>query len=297
MDNSKKYNCPSCGSENFNYLFSAEDYLVSNEKYDIKQCTKCSLRVTFPIPDSEGIMKYYRSEDYISHKESGKSIINKIYKVIQKIALVKKRRIIWNTFGSNNGKLLDIGCGTGDFLQFMKKSGWDITGVEPDKNARLIAEELTSCKILTEDEHFYDSTKYDVITMWHSLEHVHDLDKQIIQIGNLLNDNGILFIAVPNYTSLDADYYQQNWAAYDVPRHLYHFSPQVLQELFKKYGYKIIGHKQLPFDPFYISLLSELSVLRTKNVIRAVWIGFRSYLRGLWDSGKSSSVLYILEKE
>ena len=116
-------------------------------------------------------------------------------------------------------------------------------------------------------------------------------------IDELLNKDGLLCIAVPNYTSFDAKYYKQNWAAYDVPRHLYHFSPQAMQILFEKYEYSIIDYKQLPFDPFYIALLSELSVIKSKNIIRAFWIGLRSYIKGLFNAKQGSSVLYILKRK
>ena len=293
----KKIICPVCGSEKVEPILTANDYLVSNENFDILHCSNCTLRITSPKPNINELSKYYNSEEYISHKKEGQSFINKIYKIVQRMSLVKKRRLIEKYFGDEKGSLLDIGCGTGDFIKVMQKAGWQISGVEPDENARRIAKELSGIQIYSTEEHFYDTIKYDIITMWHSLEHIHDLNEQISKIDELLNSDGMLYIAVPNYTSFDARYYKQNWAAYDVPRHLYHFSPVAMQKLFEKYEYSIIGYKQLPFDPFYISLLSELSVIKSKNIIRAFWIGLRSYLNGLINSKRSSSVLYIFKRK
>lgn len=294
---SKKIICPVCGSEKFETIFTAKDYLVSNQEFDILHCSNCTLRITFPKPNIDEISKYYNSEEYISHKEEGRSLINKIYKIVQKISLVKKRRLVEKYFGGEKGSLLDIGCGTGDFINVMQKADWQVSGVEPDNNARRIAQELSSAQIFSIEQHLNDTSKYDVITMWHTLEHIHDIHKQISKIDEMLDEDGMLYIAVPNYTSFDAEYYKQNWAAYDVPRHLNHFSPQAMQILFEKYEYSIISYKQLPFDPFYIALLSELSVINSKNIIRAFWIGFRSYIKGLFNSKQGSSVLYILKRK
>jgi len=294
---SKKIECPACGSIDFKQMFSAEDYLVSHKNFDILHCTNCSLRITSPRPSVSEINKYYKSEEYISHNEDGKTLINKIYKIVQKVSLIKKRRIVEKSFGNKKGTLLDIGCGTGDFLKVMKNADWEVSGVEPDEGARRIAQESTASKVYSVEQHFNDNTKYDVITMWHSLEHVNDINEQISKIDELLNEDGMLYIAVPNYTSFDAEFYKQNWAAYDVPRHLFHFSPQSLQALINKHGFTISSFKQLPFDPFYISLMSELSVLKNKKIIRANWIGLRSYLSGLFNSKNGSSILYTIKRK
>ena len=271
MDNLIKIEkCPICNSYKNKIVLATTDYLVSKDKFDIYECKYCSFRFTSPVPNKSEISKYYDSDEYISHSEKSTSIIDRIYKIVQKITLKSKKKIIDKLFFGVNGSLLDIGCGTGDFLQKMKSTGWKVTGVEINATARKIAEDKISESVFTPLEFVNSDFKYDVITMWHSLEHLHDLKDYVQKIVNTLNKDGLLFIAVPNYQSFDAEYYKENWAAYDVPRHLYHFSFRSAEELFNEFGFKIINNKQLPFDSFYVSLLSELKVIGSKNILKAL---------------------------
>lgn len=289
--------CPVCDSDDIFKILSATDYLVTKEQFSILECRNCTLRFTSPIPDVDNIKKYYKSDEYISHLGKGNSIINKLYKIVQKITLRSKKRKIEKIINGKVGSLLDIGCGTGDFLNKMKLSGWKVGGVEVNENARLIAEKTVGISINSPNSFLKSNEKYDVITMWHSLEHLYDLKNYVIKIDNSLNENGLLVIAVPNYQSTDAKYYKENWAAYDGPRHLYHFSYNAMEKLFFEYGYKILSYSQLPFDPFYVSLLSEISVKGNKNIIIAMCIGLKSYLQGCRDARNGSSILYILKKD
>ncbi len=178
----------------------------------------------------------------------------------------------------------------------MKNNGWIISGVEVNKAAREIAETNTGSNIMNQKDFFKSEQKYDVITLWHSLEHLYDLKQYLQKISISLNANGVIIIAVPNYNSYDAVYYKQDWAAYDTPRHLYHFSFKAIEVLFNEYGYKITNYKQMPFDPFYVSLLSEMSVRKKHNIIKALWIGWKSYLKGRIYANRGSSVLYVFKK-
>lgn len=283
--------CPVCESDNIIKTLTAIDNLVTKDKFNIWECKECSCRFTSPIPNEREIGKYYESDEYISHSEKGTSLIDKIYKIVQKITLRSKKRKVENLFNREAGFLLDIGCGTGDFLYTMKSAGWKVAGVEVNPIARKIAEEKISTSVFSPSEFFKSNNKYNAITMWHSLEHLHNLKDYVQKIIDSLNKNGILLIAVPNYQSFDANYYKENWAAYDVPRHLYHFSFEAMEKLFDEFGFKIIEYKQLPFDPFYISMLSNSD----KKIIKALLIGLRSYLLGCRDPKKGSSILYILK--
>lgn len=289
--------CPVCNSVNITEALTASDYLVSKEKFNIIECKKCSLRFTSPIPIEQNIEKYYKSDEYISHSEEGDSLINKIYKIVQKFTLRSKKRLVDNQFNRQHGSLLDIGCGTGDFLYTMKNSGWTVNGVEVNKDASKIAEEKVGDNIFSPNEFLSSNNKYDVITMWHSLEHLFDLKKYVVKTIESLNENGILLIAIPNYQSIDAEYYKENWAAYDVPRHLYHFSYKALEKLFNEYGYTILSYKQLPFDSFYVSLLSETAVKEKYNILVGIFIGLKSFICGIFCTKKASSILYVLKKE
>ncbi len=290
-------NCPACSSSKYEKILTASDYLVSGESFDIMECSDCSLRFTSPIPNEEDIGKYYKSNDYISHTGKNNFIINKIYRIVRYFTLRSKRKIVRRIAQKQSGTLLDIGCGTGNFLRTMLQSGWDITGVEVSKEARQLAELNTDSVILDPTEYFNSEHKYDVITLWHSLEHLHELEQYLSKISLSLNANGVVIIALPNYRSFDAEYYQLDWAAYDVPRHLYHFSFEAMIILMKKFKFELIQSKQMPFDPFYVSLLSEFSVRKKHNIIKALRVGWKSYWQGRRDARSGSSILYIFKTE
>lgn len=219
--------CPNCGNKNIFLVLSAKDYTVSGEQFEIWECRNCTQRFTQNIPGSQEIGKYYQSENYISHSDTSKGLINNLYHKVRKRTLLQKRKLIENTTGKKAGSILDVGCGTGAFLHGMKNAKWNITGLEPDETARAKALELYGLHLEKTDE-FYrlPAQTFDAITMWHVLEHVHELHSYIEQLKKLLKPGGKLVIAVPNYTSYDAGVYKEFWAAYDVPRHLYHFSPK-----------------------------------------------------------------------
>lgn len=290
-------NCPVCDSRKYTKVLTASDYLVSGESFEIMECNDCSLRFTSPIPDENEMGQYYKSDKYISHVKRVTSLFDIVYKIVRKFTLHSKRKIVERIAQEESGTLLDIGCGTGDFLKVMKQSGWEINGVDINDTARKIAEKNTGSVILNQTDFFESKQKYDVITLWHSLEHLYDLKKYLDKISVSLNANGVLIIAVPNYKSYDAEYYQQDWAAYDVPRHLYHFSVEAMVKLMEKFKFELMHSKQLPFDPFYVSLLSELSVREKHNIVKALFVGWKSYWQGRKDAGRGSSILYVFKKK
>jgi 2-polyprenyl-3-methyl-5-hydroxy-6-metoxy-1,4-benzoquinol methylase len=199
--------------------------------------------------------------------------------------------------GKEQGKILDVGSGTGAFVNEMKQNGWQATGLEPDTGARKIAKEVFNCELKNTDEFFsLPPDSFDAITMWHVLEHVHDLQSYLSQLKNLLREDGRLIVAVPNYTSFDASVYKEYWAAYDVPRHLYHFSPDSMKRLIEKNGMKIVDYRPMWFDSFYVSLLSSKYKKGKTNWLASIWIGFRSNLGGISNLKKCSSVIYIISK-
>jgi 2-polyprenyl-3-methyl-5-hydroxy-6-metoxy-1,4-benzoquinol methylase len=289
-------NCPACGSSKYVKALTATDYLVSNESFEIMECADCSLRFTSPIPNNNEIGNYYKSDDYISHTGRDNSIINKIYRIVRYFTLRSKKKKVIKFSQNKSGSILDIGCGTGNFLKIMKQSGWKINGVEVNDTARGIAKNNTGSVILNQIEFFESKQKYDVITFWHSLEHLYDLKRYLNKISISLNANGIVMIAVPNYQSFDADYFMQDWAAYDVPRHLYHFSFDAIVKLLEKFKFKLLQSVQLPFDSSYISLLSEMSVRKKQNIVKAFLVGLKSYFVGRRDTKRGSSILYVFKK-
>lgn len=288
-------NCPGCGSAEIQQALQAKDFTVSGESFFITACTDCSLRFTQDVPDQMAIGPYYKSENYISHSNTSKGLINRLYHFVRKNTLVRKRKMIVKATGLATGNLLDIGSGTGSFLQKMRTHGWQTTGLEPDATARKVAKELYQLDLREGDDLFNLPAKsFDAVTMWHVLEHVHDLHGYIRQIRNLLKENGKLFIAVPNYTALDAAIYKEYWAAYDVPRHLYHFSPRSMKVLMEKNGLEIAAYKPMWYDSFYISLLSSQYKNGKSNLLAACWNGLRSNLKAITDVKKCSSVIYVV---
>ena len=254
-------------------------------------------RFTQDVPDAESIGSYYKSKDYISHSNTSKGLINRLYQVVRKRTLKQKRKLICKVTDINQGDLLDVGSGTGAFVNEMQRNGWKAVGLEPDAGAREVAQNIFNCELKNIDDLFHlTPNSFDAITIWHVLEHVHDLHNYIHQLKNLLKQTGKIIIAVPNYTSFDAFVYKEYWAAYDVPRHLYHFSPTSMKYLVEKNGMHLKDVKPMWFDSFYVSLLSSKYKSGKTKWLNAMWTGLRSNLKAMNDNRKCSSVIYIISR-
>ena len=273
-------------------FLTCKDHTVSGENFDLLLDEDSEMLVTYPRPDKRVLSNYYRSEAYISHTDSSSSLKDKIYQSVKKFMLQKKLRWINKKF-PQKGKLLDIGAGTGDFLALAKLDGWKVKGIEPEISARKKAEEK-GVKLFEDSSHF-KSEKFDVITMWHVLEHVPDLKAKIIELETLLKKDGLLIIAVPNYKSFDASYYKEFWAAYDVPRHLWHFSRNSFKSVFSGTSFKQSDSKPLIFDSYYVSLLSEKYKTGNSNFLKALYIGYISNSKAK-SSSEYSSIAYFFRK-
>jgi len=277
--------------EKANIYIECLDHTVSGEKFKLYKDRDHDMLVTIPKPDENSLGKYYESEDYISHTDAKRTVFEKTYHLVKKYSLNKKVKLI-SKLHKGTGTLLDIGAGTGDFLIEANKKNWQVAGLEPNEQARALAKEkgivleLDATKLL--------SNSFDVITMWHVLEHVPDLSAQIKELKRLLKRGGHLIIAVPNFKSYDALYYKSFWAAYDVPRHLWHFSKNSMKTLFEKEGMMLEKTKPLLFDSFYVSLLSEKYKNGKMNFVKAIWIGLLSNIKGK-RSKEYSSHIYILK--
>ena len=287
--------CPVCGSAGISEVFKVKDNTVSQEYFEIYHCRNCQVRFTQNPPSEASIGAYYKSEDYISHTDSSKGLINRMYRFVRSFSLNQKKKLVEKETGLKKGNLLDVGSGTGHFASVMQKEGWKVTGLEPDEGARAVASKEHSLNLLPSGELFnLPEKKFNAITLWHVLEHVHDVKKYIQTFKKLLADTGRLVIAVPNYTSYDAEKYKEYWAAYDVPRHLYHFTPQTMQWLMKECGLKIVDVKPMWFDSFYVSLLSSKYKNGNTNWVGAFWTGLISNFKAIGDAKKCSSVIYIV---
>lgn len=272
---------------------TVKDHLVSGEKFTLEYDKSLDLYATKPEPKLEQLYKYYESTSYISHTDDRKTFIENCYHLVKNYALKGKIKLITKE-NDGTGKLLDIGAGTGDFLVSAKNKGWEVLGVEPNASARQLA--LSKGVELSEKLTEITAEKFDVITLWHVLEHLPNLEENINFICSKLKKEGVLVIAVPNYNSYDAKHYKEYWAAYDVPRHLWHFSKNSISKLFEEEGYKINKIKPMWFDSFYVSLLSEKYKTGKSNFLSAFWHGFLSNFKGLFSKEYSSHV-YILKRK
>ena len=289
-------NCPVCKIGEGHHFLHVKDYTVSHKTFELQKCNNCGFVFTLDPPGQDEIGQYYQSDNYISHTNSSKGIQNKLYQLVRGFALKQKVRLIKKTSKKNQGIILDYGCGTGNFLCEIKKSGWAILGIEPDASARKTASELSGEKINTPD-HLKNSNSehFDVITLWHVLEHVHQLDDLLSTFKRILKKGAYIIIAVPNLDAWDASYYKEYWAAYDVPRHLYHFNPKSMDRLLSQYGFKHISTNPMWFDAFYVSLLSEKYKNGKTNYLSSILIGMLSNIRAVFQSGKCSSQIYIYQ--
>jgi len=276
---------------NKTHFLTVKDHSVSKETFDLYYDETLDMLITHPQPSLENLGKYYESEDYISHTDNRRSLFEKAYHFVKGIALKNKLNLI-NSQQAAKGRILDIGAGTGDFLIVAKNDGWQTVGIEPSDRAKGIA--IGKGISFVENTTELENQSFDVITMWHVLEHVPDLDFQIKELKRLLKPDGTLIVAVPNFKSFDAKYYDSYWAAYDVPIHFWHFSKKAIQMLFAKENMKLEKVLPMKFDSFYVSLLSEKYKNGKMNFIKAFFIGLQSN----WKAKQNleySSLIYVLK--
>ena len=287
--------CPWCESERTQIHLWLRDEFLTKEEFQIYECLRCGLQFTEPRPSKDKIGEYYKSQEYYSHQENKKGFIPKLYESIKLINIKHKYKIA--TKGVKVGKMLDIGCGVGDFLHRAEQNGWDCTGVEPSEEAKTIAQKRIKARIIPgNDLEKIPNETYDVITMWHVLEHVDDIKWQVAQLQRLIKKEGRIIIAVPNYKSYDAEFYKDKWAAYDVPRHLNHFNKETIVKIFKTNGLKLVASDKLVWDAYYISYKSEQYRHHPMPLIKGAYRGCLSNLKAR-KSNEWSSKIYVFIKQ
>lgn len=287
--------CPVCNSTLIRKCLETTDETVTNEVFEIWECSVCTGRFTQNIPSAGTIGKYYQADAYISHSNTRSGLVNKLYHAVRSVTLSGKRKLILSHTNIRKGKLLDIGAGIGSFVRHMRHSGWETTGLEPGSLAVSRAQRLYGLDLLApETLYSLPSGEYDAITLWHVLEHVHELHPYMEQFSRLLKPDGLIFIAVPNFTSFDCSIYGKWWAAYDVPRHLYHFSPGAMRNLVHHHQFEMAAIKPMWYDSFYVSMLSEKNKTGRNNYIKAFITGLRSNWKALRNKERASSLIYII---
>jgi SAM-dependent methyltransferase len=278
--------------------FTCIDHFVSRESFAIVRCSACGFMFTQDYPDENEIHRYYESPDYISHSGTSEGIINRLYHIARQVMLHRKRTMVERITGMKNGRLLDVGSGTGHFAHVMKKTGWFVRGIEINEKARSFSAKTFDLEVISPWQiSELEPGSFDCVTLWHVLEHFHDPFRYISDIGALLKPGGVCLVALPNSASFDAGYYREAWAAFDVPRHLWHFDPVTFNDFARKSGLKAERRMVLPLDVFYISVLSEKYKGTRRpfiiGMIRAIWFSFLA----LFSRKRSSSVIYILRKQ
>ncbi len=282
--------CLVCGSTQFEPFLVCKDHTVSKEDFNIVSCKSCGFKFTNPRPDDSVIGDYYKAESYVSHTNTKKGIINRLYHFVRNYTLKKKVALVSSYV--SRGTILDYGCGTGMFLGACKKAGWKTYGMEPDDDARKIASEL-GLNLFSDKRRintYITDTKFSAITLWHVLEHVTDMCDTLSFFKTHLDKDGVLIIAVPNHVSYDAKHYKENWAAYDVPRHLHHFELKSMKTLLENNGFSLRETLPMKFDSFYVAMLSEKYKTGSINLFKAFFTGLRSNLKAKATSDFSSTI-------
>lgn len=290
--------CPLCGSLHLKLTMTCTDLYVSHEQFELFLCEDCGFVFTQGVPSGADMDKYYESKEYISHSDTRKGVVNAIYHRVRRYMLNKKVRLVMKESHRPSGRLLDIGTGTGYFAHAMKRRGWEVEAVEKSAEARAFAKEKFGLEVKSEAafEEFGEDSQ-DVITLWHVMEHLENLNEIWSVFDKLLTAKGILIVAVPNQVSFDAKKYAAHWAAYDVPRHIWHFTPVTMQKLASKHGFIMAERYPMPFDAFYISMLSERYKGARFPFIKGMCVGTLAWFSSLVKKERSSSMIYVFRKK
>ncbi len=299
--------CPICGSKKLNPVHECKDYFALGDCFMIKECESCGFRFTDEAPSEDEIGIYYKAEDYVSHSDTQKGIVNKLYHFARNMMLRKKGNMVDDIYNYNHKEgsdqkkhILDIGAGTGYFLNEMNERGWLVEGAEKSDDARVFADKHFKIELARSIADYMGTPsnmkKYDIITLWHVLEHLENLNGSLNDIRSLLKDNGNLILALPNCASYDARKYKEYWAAYDVPRHLWHFTPETVSMVASKNGFEVERIAAMPLDAFYISMLSEKYKGNKLPFVAGMLTGMSSLLRVAKDPKQASSIIYVLKK-
>ena len=283
------------------HVLSANDHLVTGRKFDILKNPETTILETHPRPTKEELPTYYDSENYTSHNDKSAGIVSFCYRIIKSISTSRKIRIGQNSLSKNTPqnkpRLLDVGCGTGDFLYSCLKKGWQINGIENNKNAKNNSRTEVSSFIFDDFEFLKSQPeRFDIITMWHSLEHILDLKQTIVDMKKLLTNKGVIVVACPNHKSFDAIFYKESWAAYDLPRHLWHFDKDSISKLFVEHNMQLTKTLPMYWDSFYISILSEKIISKKNKFLKGVIVGLLSNVSAMF-SKEHSSLIYVFNKE
>ena len=291
-------NCPLCNGAEIAPLFKCKDRFATGEEFEVCRCSSCGFTFTQNFPDEKEIDRYYESPAYISHSNTDKGIVNRAYHLVRRMMLQRKAHLVEKLTLLKNGKILDYGAGTGHFARTMAARGWNVTAIEKNAKARELAQKAFGFGMYpVEALATIAEREMDVVTMWHVMEHIQNPDNMWKELYRILDDTGVAIIAVPNSTSYDAQKYKEHWAAYDVPRHLWHFSPSTIMRWGEKHGFLLERQYTMPFDGFYISMLSEQNKGSRLHALKGFWSGLIGWIAQWKRRSASSSIIYVFRKK
>ena len=298
MNRLKIDTCPLCGGQQLEHALTCTDFYASGEKFEVVRCAHCGFLMTQNVPIEAEIGKYYETPDYISHSDTQKGLMNRVYHWVRQYMLSQKARLVKQASKLSKGVLLDYGTGTGYFANTMVRKGWTVNAIEKSPQARMFAKEHFNLNVDAETAlPNYQAEKFDVVTLWHVMEHLEHLNEMWDTLYRILKERGVLIIAVPNPSSYDAKKYKEWWAAYDVPRHLWHFSPSTMQQFGAKHGFILEAEHPMPFDAFYVSMLTEKYKGNSLSFIKGLWTGTCAWFNSLGKKERSSSMIYVFRKK
>lgn len=284
--------CPLCNSSKIDQQMTVKDHSITKESFDLWRCGNCSFLFTQDPPTPENAGYYYQGEEYISHSDNNEGLVNKLYHKARDFMLSQKHKLVARV--ANGNRLLDYGTGTGYFSDYMQRKGYTVTGIEIDAAARAYGADKFGINVLPPQALFDElqPNSFDIISLWHVLEHLYDPKDYLQRFREVLTDTGTLIIAVPNHESKDAEAYGPNWAAYDVPRHLWHFSPATMRKMVATAGFKVTETHHMPLDPFYVSIMSQ-KYATGGGLVGGGFRGLASYLASAGNAERGSSVIYV----
>jgi len=289
--------CPACSSDEIVFFLDCRDHFLSGDTFNLFRCSTCGFIFTQGHPEAEESQKYYESEEYVSHDDKAKGLTNRLYYLARDIMLKRKRKLVMRMTGLSRGSILDTGCGTGHFAGEMKKAGWDVTGIEPNLKARKYAEKNFNIKTLEPGEMAsLADCSFDCVTLWHVLEHIHDLKEYMTHLQRILKPDGICLVALPNTSSYDCLHFREYWAAWDVPRHLWHFNPGSFVPFASMTGFLTVEIRTMPLDIIYISVLSSRYKTSAFPFLTGMLKGSWFMVKSLINRQASGSLIYVLAK-
>ena len=290
--------CPLCGSTHLKCVMTCTDFYASGERFELHSCEDCGFLFTQGVPVAAEIGKYYETPDYISHTDTRKGATNTVYHYVRSYMLGRKARLVVREAYRMEGRLLDLGTGTGYFADTMARRGWQVEAIEKSAQAREFARRHFGLEVKPESAlSEYEADRFDVITLWHVMEHLEPLNETWETLHRLLTEKGVLIVAVPNCSSYDAQRYGEYWAAYDVPRHLWHFTPATIQQLASRHGFVMAARHPMPFDAFYVSMLSEKYRGCRHSFLKGMYVGTLAWFSALARKDRSSSMIYVFRKK